>query len=387
VAPSAMRGKVVVIGAPVEFLQDAFATSASSELMSGPEIQANTIQTALRGYPLRSAPIWLNTLLIVGLGMLPVLTIRLGALWTLSIAVAAGVLFAAAVQLAFNTGWIVVFVYPLTALGLSAVGSLIVWYILEAFDRALTREVFARFVPEAVVSQVLARAGGGLRLAPEKVFGTVMFTDLRGFTTFSEGHQTDEVIGLLNTYLASMSDAVLAHGGTLVTYTGDGIMAVFGAPLPQEDHADRALAAAREMLEVRLPAFNGLLQEQGRDYRFKMGVGLNTGEFMSGNVGSERRLEYTAIGDTINTASRIEGLTKGQPYALFLAGSTKEALLAPPGDLVYVDDMSIRGREHTIPIWSLTSDLIQKENWESEVAKPAARRSGAGVQPPVELLS
>src|SRR6185436_10594805 len=126
-------------------------------------------------------------------------------LWTLSIAVAAGVLFAAAVQFAFNTGWIVAFVCPLMALALSAVGSLIVWYILEAFDRALTRDVFARFVPEAVVSQVLARAGGESRLAPEKVFGTVMFTDLRGFTTFSEAHQTDEVIGLLNTYLASMS--------------------------------------------------------------------------------------------------------------------------------------------------------------------------------------
>ena len=83
-----------------------------------------------------------------------------------------------------------------------------------------------------------------------------MFTDLRGFTTFSEGHEADEVIGLLNTYLSSMSDSVLAHGGTLVTYTGDGMMAVFGAPLPQDDHADRALATARDMLEVRLPAFN-----------------------------------------------------------------------------------------------------------------------------------
>ena len=107
-----------------------------------------------------------------------------------------------------------------------------------------------------------------------------------------------------------------------------------------------------------------------------MGVGLNSGDFMSGNVGSERRLEYTAIGDTINTASRIEGLTKGTPYALYLAGSTKEALLAPPDDLVYVDEMPIRGREHTIPIWSLTSDLIQKENWESEIAKPAGSRAG-----------
>ena len=90
-----------------------------------------------------------------------------------------------------------------------------------------------------------------------------MFTDLRGFTTFSEGLAADEVIGLLNRYLGTISDAVLAHGGTLVTYTGDGMMAVFGAPLPQDDHADRALAAAREMLEVRLPALQRLAPRAG----------------------------------------------------------------------------------------------------------------------------
>src|ERR1041385_5436399 len=199
-----------------------------------------------------------------------------------------------------------------------------------------------------------------------------MFTDLRGFTSFSEGRPADEVIGLLNRYLATMSDAVLAHGGTLVTYTGDGMMAVFGAPLPQDDHADRALAAAREMLEERLPAFNQWLREQGHEYSFKMGVGLNSGDFMSGNVGSERRLEYTAIGDTINTASRIEGMTKGTPYALYMAGTTKDALIRPPDDLLYIDEMPVRGRAHTIAIWSLSSEMILKENWESETgAKPA----------------
>jgi adenylate cyclase len=181
------------------------------------------------------------------------------------------------------------------------------------------------------------------------------------------------VIGLLNRYLGIMSDVVLAHGGTLVTYTGDGMMAVFGAPLPQEDHADRALAAAREMLEVRLPAFNDWLHEEGHEYSFKMGVGLNSGDFMSGNVGSQQRLEYTAIGDTINTCSRIEGMTKGTPYAFYMSGSTKEALTEPPNDLLYIDEMPVRGRSHTIEIWSLSSDLILKQDWESEGgAKPAA---------------
>jgi adenylate cyclase len=177
------------------------------------------------------------------------------------------------------------------------------------------------------------------------------------------------VIGLLNRYLSEMSDAVLAHGGTLVSYTGDGMMAVFGAPLEQADHADRALAAAREMLEERLPRFNERLREEGYEQGFKMGIGLNSGPFMSGNVGSEQRLEYTAIGDTINTASRIEGMTKGTPYALFLADSTREALTAETLDLLYVDEMAVRGRKAPIKLWSLESDAVLKPDWESEVAK------------------
>ncbi len=370
----AFTNKVVVIGPSAPSLQDVHPTSASgSQLMPGAEVQANAIETALRGFPLRSTPLWLNVLLIVFFGMLPaVASLRWGASRVALLTIAAGGLFALLVQLAFDHGKVVVFTYPLLALVLCAVGSIIVHYVLEAFERALTRDVFARFVPEAVVDQVLARTGGELRLGGEKVFGTAMFTDLRGFTTFSEGLEADEVIGLLNRYLGIMSDVVLAHGGTLVTYTGDGMMAVFGAPLPQKDHADRALAAAREMLEVRLPDFNDWLRdEEGHDYKFKMGVGLNSGEFMSGNVGSQQRLEYTAIGDTINTCSRIEGLTKGKPYALFMAGSTKDALLDPPGDLLFIDEMPIRGRAHGIEIWSLSSEKILKQDWESEGKSPA----------------
>jgi adenylate cyclase len=374
VPPKAFADKVVVIGPSAPSLQDVHPTSASgSELMPGAEVQANAIETALRGFKLQSTPIWLNALLIVLLGMLPaVLSLRLSAVKVALISIGAGLLFAVAVQLAFDADRVVLFTYPLLALIVSAIGVIIIQYVLEAFERALTRDVFARFVPEAVVDQVLARTGGELRLGGEKVFGTAMFTDLRGFTTFSEGMAADEVIGLLNRYLGIMSDVVLAHGGTLVTYTGDGMMAVFGAPLPQADHADRALAAAREMIEVRLPAFNDWLHEEtGREYSFKMGVGLNSGDFMSGNVGSQHRLEYTAIGDTINTCSRIEGLTKGKPYALFMAGSTRDALLDPPADLLYIDEMPIRGRAHTIPIWSLSSDKILKSDWESEGKSPS----------------
>jgi adenylate cyclase len=134
---------------------------------------------------------------------------------------------------------------------------------------------------------------------------------------------------------------------------GDGIFAVFGAPLVQEDHADRALATAREMLSVRLPRFNAWLREEGLGDGFRMGIGLNSGHVMSGHVGSERRVEYAAVGDTTNTASRIEGLTKGTPYQLLLSDSTREALIVAPEDLVFVEETEIRGREARMKLWSI----------------------------------
>jgi adenylate cyclase len=265
----------------------------------------------------------------------------------------AGVLFAVAVQLAFNGGTIVSFLYPLGALVLSTVGALAVHYVTTAFERERVRDLFARFVPENVVDDVLARTDEGLRIGGVQRDGTVMFTDLRGFTSFAESLPPERVIAVLNNYLSGMSDTILNHGGTLVAYMGDGIMAVFGAPIEQNDHADRALRAAREMLWERLPAFNEWIKSEGLGEGFRMGIGLNSGDVMSGNVGSERRLEYTAIGDTTNTASRLEGMTKGTPHQLFVADATRARLNDPAPDLVSVGEFEVRGREATVKLWSL----------------------------------
>ena len=141
------------------------------------------------------------------------------------------------------------------------------------------------------------------------------------------------MIDALNRYFDETSDAILEHGGTLVAYRGDGFLAVFGAPIEVDDHADRALATARDMVDVRLPRFNEWLRSNGLGEEVRMGVGLNSGPFMSGNVGSLRRLEYTVHGDTVNTASRIEGLTKTLGGPILLSESTRAALLRPPADL------------------------------------------------------
>jgi adenylate cyclase len=232
---------------------------------------------------------------------------------------------------------------------------------LRELERERLRGVFARFVPEHVVEDVLARTDDDLRLGGSRDRGTVMFADLRNFTAFSESTPPQRVIELLNEYFGEMIDAIFDHGGTLVGYRGDGLLAVFGAPIPLDDHADRALAAAREMIGPRLERFNEYLRSQDLGQGFRMGVGLNSGRVMSGNVGSERRLEYTAIGDTTNTAARLEGMTKGTPHMLFMADSTREMLHAEPDDLVYVDEFEVRGRQAKIKLWSLGDRLPEEE--------------------------
>jgi adenylate cyclase len=130
-------------------------------------------------------------------------------------------------------------------------------------------------------------------------------------------------------------------------------MAVFGAPIEHPDHADRALAAAREMTGEALDAFNEWMREQGYGEGFRMGVGLNSGAVMAGNVGSERRLEYTVIGDTTNTASRLEGMTKGTPHMIFMSDATRSMLTREYPDLVNAGDRDVRGRKLQVTVWSL----------------------------------
>jgi class 3 adenylate cyclase len=221
-------------------------------------------------------------------------------------------------------------------------------------ERRRVHDLFSRFVPEAVVEEALAQADGA-RLGGRALDGTIMFTDLRGFTTFSESRPADEVISVVNRFLSEQTDAIMAHGGTIIAYLGDGLMAAFGAPISQDDHADRALRASRELIATRLPALNDWMREQGYGDGFRMGIGLNSGSFISGNVGHERRLEYTAIGDVTNTASRIQELTKGTRHMLLFSGSTLDALSERPGDAVEFGDAAIRGRNASIDLWSLES--------------------------------
>jgi adenylate cyclase len=353
--PGSFRNRIVVIGAVAPSLQDRHPTSWPAGEMAGPEIHANAIDTLLRGAPLHDTGSTADLLIALALTIVPLLLgIFLRPFVALGLGVAAAVLYAVATQVAFGRELILPVIVPLVGLAIALVGTLVVHYLTASVERAQTRDLFSRFVPDSVVAQVLARADteDDVRLGGELLTATVLFSDLRGFTTFAEGREPAEVIGVLNRYLTEMSDAILDHDGTLVAYMGDGIMAVFGAPIASDDHADKALGAAREMLE-RLERFNDWLRSEGLGDGFKMGIGLNSGDVMSGNVGSARRLEYTTIGDTTNSAARLEGMTKGTPYQLFVADSTRSRLATPPDDLESLDELEVRGRKGAMKVWAL----------------------------------
>ena len=352
VPADALRGRIVVVGPTAPSLQDVHPTSTTrDDEMSGAEIQAHAIHTALRGFPLQRGPGWLDHLLIVLLGSLgPLALMRLRP----PLAAAALALVAAAlpagVQLAFGAGTILGLAGPALALVAGAVSGLVVLLVTGAFERQRVRDLFARFVPESVVDEVLDQ---GTRLGGVERDATVMFSDLRGFTGLAEERPPDVVIAILNRYLTTMSDVILDHGGTLVTFLGDGIMAVFGAPLEQPDHAQRALAAAREMTGPALAGLNRRLADEHGLPPLSVGIGLSSGSVLSGNVGSEQRMEYTCIGDTTNVAARLQTQTKDSGHAIFAADSVRARLpAAEAAGLTRVEELAVSGRAQAILVWA-----------------------------------
>jgi adenylate cyclase len=341
-----LAGKVVVVGDVDPAGHDVHATPLGTR--SGPEIQAVAIGTLQRGAPLRDLASGWGYALIVLLGVaVPLAALVLHGLRWLPVAALELVAWTVAAQLLFDGGRIAPFVPGLVAALAGSLGTLLVTYATELRTRRRLREHFARFAPPDVVDALVDRADGSA-LPGERVEATVLFADLRGFTATAERIGAERVIELLNGYLATMSDAILDHGGTVVSFMGDGIMAVFGAPVPLHDHADRALAAAREMLGPRLDAFNN-----GLDEPLRMGVGLASGPVMSGTVGSARRVEYAAVGDTTNTASRLEALTKETGHDLHVAATTRAALRTAPADLVEAGELELRGKAGRVEVWTL----------------------------------
>jgi adenylate cyclase len=358
---SAFRGAIVVVGAVSAAVQDVHPTTIGRDRqMSGAELHANAIATLLQDVPLRSTPGWLTPVLTLLLGLaIPLAILRFGAIAAV-IALPVALLYLGLVQLGFESGLIMPMLEPLIALVLSVAGIFVALFASVSAKGEAARDVLNLFLPASVVDEVLDSwtEGGDLRSLTKSTETTCVFCDLRGFSDFSEMLSEDDVERVLDRYLTEMSDAICAHQGTIVGYRGDGIVALFGAPMAQDDHGDNAVRAAREMAGHRLEQLNRWIAEAGLGDGFDMGIGINSGTIRSGIIGSNRRLEYTAVGDVANVASRLEYETKKQGLQVLVSGATVSVLRNEKPSLAYVGTIEIRGRTAPVSIYGLNGSPV-----------------------------
>ncbi len=204
---------------------------------------------------------------------------------------------------------------------------------------------FQRYFAPSLVDQIAGQEGV-IQLGGSKRPVVVFFSDTRGFTAMSESMVPDDIATLLTEYFTEMVEIVFQHGGTLHKFMGDAIMALWGAPLEQDDDADRAMSAALDMQSV-LEELNAKWAEQGRA-PVKIGIGINFGEVFAGNIGSDRRLEYTVIGDAVNTASRL--CSKAGPTEILMSEPFYKALKSPP-DVDALEPLQLKGKAQAVPVY------------------------------------
>jgi adenylate cyclase len=301
------RDKVVVIGATATGLHDIRVTPIDHR-HPGVEILATAIDNLKNSTWLRPAPRWAEMALALTLVLAGTLAFARGTHVLLTGAGLVILSVAALVASYFLLGARIVF--PATTPLLFGWAFFLAASVREILDERRSRETaireFSRFVNPHVVRELMAK--GGLSRQGESREVTLLFSDIRGFTTLSESRSPQEIVDLLNRYFTRQVAVVFRHGGTLDKFIGDAIMAVWGAPVDDPDHARHAVAAALDMADTLL-AFR---KELGPiDHEFDVGIGIHSGPAVVGLIGSDARREYTAIGDTVNLASRIEGLTKG----------------------------------------------------------------------------
>ncbi|MCK5551839.1 MAG: adenylate/guanylate cyclase domain-containing protein, partial [Deltaproteobacteria bacterium] len=239
------------------------------------------------------------------------------------------------------------------ALALGYLGTLGFRLTGEERERARLRRIFGRYVSDEVVEKLLA-TGRRPDLGGETAHVTVLFSDIRNFATISERLSAQEVVEMLNSYLSRACEPILEQGGTVDKFIGDAVMALFGSPVAYGDHARRALTAAINMAET-ARKFRDWMHERfpNKDLpEFTIGVGLHTGEAVIGNIGSPKRVEFTAIGDTVNIASRLEGLTKEFGWTIVASAETIAA--AGPGvQTVRRQRVTVKGRDEGVEVFEV----------------------------------
>lgn len=355
-----LEGKIVLIGATATNLHDEQLTPVSRGIaMPGVEIQANIVNMLLSGNSLHELPRAISIVLIFIMALLPCLLFRLFHHFVTPILTSLFVDLVALViiVITFDNGYVVNVFYPFIASVLALVLTVVYRYLSGERSHREMRNLFGKYVSKEVLEEIL-RNPKEVKLGGEEREVTILFSDIRGFTTISESLSPSDLILLLNRYLTAMTDVVLKNKGVVDKYIGDAIMAYWGAPLPSQSHALDSVVTATNMIEAL-----ELVNEESAKLSMpsiNIGIGLNSGKVVVGNMGSTQRFDYTVMGDSVNLASRLESLTKYYGVTIIVS----EAVLAhcPAVQLQErginvreIDKVKVKGKKQGVRIFEIVS--------------------------------
>lgn len=350
VKPAYFKDSVVLIGAYSAVLQDLYYTPMSkNRRMFGVEIHANAIQSLLDGNLYQKTPNYIGHFILALLILVSFFLMQKGRL-----------LWAAIYYFLLLTGYLLLVMvffhtlhlilpsfYPLLAITMTYIATVIYHYTQERNERTRVTQLFGRYVSKGVVQKILS-SQDEIKLGGIRMDVSILFVDIRGFTPLSEQVEPEIVIAILNEYLEHCTNAVFTQGGTLDKFTGDGLMAIFGAPFVQTDHADRAIQTAL-LIQAGAPSLSERLQERfGTTVEF--GMGIHSGPAIIGNIGSRQRFDYTAIGDTVNAAARLESNAK--PGQILISENTYH-LSSGDYDVMDLETISVKGKSELIKIYEV----------------------------------
>ncbi|MBI4826734.1 MAG: adenylate/guanylate cyclase domain-containing protein [Nitrospirae bacterium] len=361
IKPEELRGKIILIGATAVGIYDLRVTPVSAA-MPGIEKHASVIASIIDGKHLKTAPAYVNftVLLVTGLFFSLIFT-RLKAAGA-SVLTAASLFlisWSAYYLFAKHGLWINVTYPALNIILIFANATLYNYYVEERFAKKI-RAMFSSYVTESLVNELirnpeLAKLGGENREV------TILFSDIRGFTTFSEKHSPEDVVAILNEYLGEMTKIVLKWKGVLDKFIGDAILCFWGAPVRQDNHAELAIRCALEMMK-RLGELQEKWAAEGKA-GLDIGIGINTGQVIVGNIGAEgMKMDYTVIGDHVNLGSRVESLTRKYEAHILITEFTLEKIrnLIATGKISHVsvegkEKVIVKGKEKPVAVYEILS--------------------------------
>ncbi len=364
------KNKIVLVGVTMPEYKDLFPVSIGrgkqrgDNQMYGVEIHANVIENILRDDFLRiqSSRVEVpEVMLLVMITFMLTASLRDRARGRQVLMEVVGVVLVAllltgvlwgSLWLFVNRNYVISVVSPMAAVLAGYIGSTAYNLVTERRQRAMIKTMFSTYVSPSVVDELITNPEK-LTLGGQRKELTVLFSDIEGFTTISQSLDPEHLVKLLNEYLDTMSAVIFEHDGTLDKYEGDAIMAFWGAPIPQRDHAVRACRSAIAMRDT-LKEMNRKWLEVGRP-PFYMRIGVNTGEMIVGNMGSSEKFAYTVIGDSVNLASRLEGANKEYRSSIMVSGRTydlvKEEISGRELDLI-----TVKGRSEPVAVYELLGD-------------------------------